>query len=58
MTDDSNSDAQGSDEDAEGEDDYSANPFPLEGIYKDAADRERCVERKGADTPIDAIALL
>ena len=28
------------DEDAEGEDDVQANPYPLEGIYKDEDDRE------------------
>lgn len=35
-------DMEESDEDAQGEADD--NPYPLEGKYKDAADRDRCVE--------------
>ena len=39
------SDMEESDEDAEGSDDGEllVNPYPVEGIYKDNADRERCV---------------
>lgn len=39
------SDMEESDEDAEGSDEGEllVNPYPVEGIYKDNADRERCV---------------